>query len=92
MPHGDEDVMERLAELCIFDKLMHKRPCGSAKQPAHYCSDPYLLGLRTEHLLSVAKTQRAHQLDRLASRNDARVNLAHTLVFHGDNMRETMNE
>ena len=87
---GDEHVMERLAELCIFDKLVHKRPCGSAEQPAHYCSDPYLFGLRIEHLLSVAKTQRAHQLDRLASRNDARANLAHTLVFHGGDMRETM--
>ena len=89
---GDEHVMERLAELCIFDKLMHKRPCGSAEQPAHYCRDPYLFAFRIEHLRSVAKTQRAHQLDRLASRNDARANLAHTLVFHGDDMREAMNE
>jgi hypothetical protein len=89
---GDEDLMERLAELCIFDKLRHKPPCGSAEQPARYSEDPYSLGLRTENLLSVTNAQRANQLARLASRNDARANLPHALVFDGDDMKETMNE
>ena len=103
----DEDVMERMTELCIFDKFRYKKSCDSAERPARfidakpcggseraplYSDDPYSLGLRKEHLLSVANTQRAIHLARRASRNDARANLAHALVFNSDDMKEIMNE
>ena len=84
--------MERVAEFCIFDKFKYKRPCGSAEWPAKSRNDPYSLALRTEHMLFVVNAQRANHLARLVSRNDARANRPHTLVFNADDMRETMNE
>ena len=65
---GDEDVMQCLAEFGIFDKLKFKKPYGSAEPPADKTDDPYELGLRTEHLLTVTKTQRSNHIARLASR------------------------
>ena len=84
--------MESLAEFCVFDMLKVKKPYGNAEQPADKRDDPYLLGLRTEHLLSVTNTQRSNQLARLASRNDARAKLSHAVVFNKDDMKEAMNK
>ena len=69
---GDEDVMECLAEFGVFDKLRFKKPYGSAEPPADKRDDPYQLGLRTEHLLTVTNTQRSNHIARLASRHDIR--------------------
>ena len=88
---GDEGMMESLAECCVFDKLKFKQPYNSPEQPADKSDDPYLLGLRIEHLLAVANTQRSNQLARLASRHDPRATLSHELVFNTDDMIETMN-
>ena len=91
---GDEDVMQCLAEFDIFDKLKFKKPYGSAEPLADKTDDPYELGLRTEHLLTVTQTQtqRSNHIARLASRNDIRAQTPHTLVFTSDDMKETMNE
>ena len=88
---GDEDIMEKLADLFIFDKLKYKQPHSSAEQPAQNIDDPYLLGLRVEHLLSVTDTQRAKQIARLASRGDPRAEALNALVFQREDMTETMN-
>jgi len=80
----DEGVMEDLADLFVFDSLRRKRPHGSA-------DDPYLLGLRVEHLLSVTNTQRANQIARLAARGDARAIAPHGLVLGSEDMAEIMN-
>ena len=42
------------------------------RQPADKMDDPYELGLRVEHLLSVTNTQRSLHIARLSSRNDVR--------------------
>ena len=89
---GDENVMESLADFCVFDKLKFKKPYGSAEQPADKTDDPYLLGLRIEHLLAVTNEQRSKHLARLASRYDGRAKLPHALFFNSDDMREIMNE
>ena len=57
---------------CIFDKLKCTTPYGTAEQPADKMDDPYELGLRVEHLLSVTNTQRSLHIARLSSRNDVR--------------------
>ena len=88
---GDEDIMEKLADLFIFDELKYKQPRSSAEQPAQNSDDPYLLGLRVEHLLSVTDTQRAKQIARLASRGDPRAEAPDALVFERKDMAETMN-
>ena len=88
---GDDEIMESLADLFIYGKLKCKQPCGSAEQPARSSDDPYSLGLRVEHLLNVTLTQRSHQIARLAARNDPRAELADTLLFSPDDMKEVMN-
>ena len=88
---GDEDGMECFAEFGVFDKLKFKMPYGSAEQPADKSDDPYELGLRTEHLLTVTNTQRSNHIARLASRNECRAQTPHALVFTSDDMKETMN-
>ena len=87
----DERTLEDLAEFCIFDKLKFKTPYGSAAQPADKEDDPYELGLRIEHLLTVTNTQRSLHIERLASRGDYRAGSPHTLIFNSDDMMETMN-
>ena len=67
-------------------------PFGSAEQPDRKIDDPYLLGLRIEHLLAVTNTQRSNHIARLAYRNDARAQDAHALIFDKDDMKEIMNE
>ena len=67
-------------------------PFGSAEQPDRKIDDPYLLGLRIEHLLAVTNTQRSNHIARLASRNDARAQDAQKLIFVKDDMTEIMNE
>ena len=94
---GDDDLMNSLACLCIFDKLLYKQPYVSAEQPA--CShdddlirdDPYGLGRRMEHLLTVTNNKRAEQIDRLASRHDPRAIYPLDLVFSRSDMQEVMN-
>ena len=88
---GDETRMESLGDFFVFDKLKFKKPYGSAEQPADKTADPYLLGLRIEHLLAVTYEQRSKHLARLTSRYDARAELPHSLVFNADDMKETMN-
>ena len=88
---GDENLMESLGDFFVFDKLKFKKPYGSAEQPAAETDDPYLLGLRIEHLLAVAHEQRSKHLARLTSRYDARAKLPHSLVFNANDMKETMN-
>ena len=88
---GDENIMEKLANFYVFDKLKDRPPRRSAVQPAPQNDDPYLLGLRVENLLSVTSTQRTHQIARLASRHDPRAETPHELVFNCDDMKETMN-
>ena len=88
---GDEDIMDKLADLFIFDELKYKQPRSSAEQPAQNSDDPYLLGLRVEHLLSFTDTQRAKQIARLASRGDPRAEAPDALVFERKDMAETMN-
>ena len=87
----DQGTLEALADICIFDKLKCKQPHGSAPQPADKMDDPYELGLRMEHLLSVTNRQRALQIERLSSRGDQRANSPETLIFNSDDMREVMN-
>ena len=87
----DDNVMESLADFCVFDKLKFKKPYGSAEQLAAKTNDPYLLGLRMEHLLAVAHEQRSKHFARLTSRYDARADLPHSLVFTADDMKNTMN-
>ena len=87
----DTDLMEQLAELCVFDKLKYQKPFHSAEQPARKSGDPYSLGLRIEHLLSVTQTQRAHHITRLASKGDRRAREAELLIFDADDMRDIMN-
>ena len=88
---GDEERMESLADLFIFEKLKYKQPYGSAAQPAHSSNDPYSLGLRVEHLLNVTLTQRSHQITRLAVRRDPRAESPETLIFSAADMKEVMN-
>ena len=88
---GDEHVMECLADFCVFDKLKFKKPHGSAEQPADKTDDPYVVGLRIEHLLLVTNDQRSKHVARLASRDDARAKLPHALVFNSEDMKEIMN-
>ena len=87
----DTDLMEQLAELCVFDKLKYQKPFHSAEQPARKSGDPYSLGLRINHLLSVTQTQRAHHITRLVSKGDRRAREAELLIFDADDMREIMN-
>ena len=88
---GDENIMEKVANFYVFDKLKDRPPRRSAVQPAPQNDDPYSLGLRVENLLSVTSTQRTHQIARLASRHDPRAETPHELVFNCDDMKETMN-
>ena len=83
--------MEFFGDFFAFDKLKFKKPYGSAEQPVDKTNDPYVLGLRIEHLLAVTQEQRSKHLARLTSRNDARAKLPHSLVFNADDMKETMN-
>ena len=87
----DADVIEFLDIFCIFNKLKYRRPYGSPEEPACNREKPYLLGLRVEHMVSGTNTQRANQLARLASRNDARANAPDEFVFNRDDMKK-MNE
>jgi hypothetical protein len=87
----DTKSIDTLADLFIFQKLKWKKPHGSAEQPAQSSNDPYALGLRVEHLLNVTQTQRSHQIARLATRNDPRVDSPDTLEFSGRDMKEVMN-
>ena len=89
---SDEDVMEGLAEFGVFDNLKFKKPYGSAEPPADKRDDPYQLGLRAEHLLTVTNTQRSSHIARLASRNDIRAQSPHALIFNSADMKETMNK
>ena len=75
----------------VFDKLKVNKPYGSAEPPADKSDDPYQLGLRTEHLLTVTNTQRSNHIARLASRNDVRAQTPHALVFTSADMKDTMN-
>jgi len=88
---GDEGIIDTLADLFIFDKLKCKKPHGGAEQPAQSPNDPYSLGLRVEHVLNVTRTQRSHQIVRLAARNDPRAESPDTLVFSTGDMKEIMN-
>ncbi len=87
----DAESIDTLADLFIFRQLKWKKPHGSAEQPAQSSNDPYSLGLRVEHLLNVTLTQRSHQIARLATRNDPRVESPDTLVLSPGDMREVMN-
>jgi hypothetical protein len=89
---GDEEVMERLADFCLYDELRYQRPHGSAEQPANNIGDPYALGLRVEHLLFVTHTQRGNQIARMTARKDARARAPHQLIFSPTEMAEAMNE
>ena len=40
---GEEEVMEQLADIFIFDKLKFKQPRGGAEQPAQNIADPTCL-------------------------------------------------
>ena len=79
-----------VADFCVFDTLKFKKPYGSAEQPADKTDDPYVLGLRIEHLLTVTNEQRSKHIARLASRNDGRAQTPHALVFTSDDMKETI--
>ena len=83
--------MESLADLFIFDQQKNKQPSGSAEQPAQNSDDPYLLGLRVEHLLSVTDTQRAKHIERLTSRGDPRAQAPDVFILEPKDMVETMN-
>lgn len=87
----DTDLMEQLNELFVFDKLKYQKPFHSAEQPALKSGDPYSLGLRLEHLLSVTQTQRAHHISRLAEKGDDRAREAQFVIFNADDMRDIMN-
>jgi len=88
---NDDGILESLADFCIYDKLTFKQPYGSAAQPADQTDDPYELGLRMEHLLTVTHKQRSLHIERLASKGDPRADSPDTLIFTGDDMAETMN-
>jgi len=87
----DAESIDTLADLFIFRQLKWKKPHGSAEQPAQSSNDPYSLGLRVEHLLNVTQTQRSHQIARLATRSDPRVESPDTLEFSPRDMKELMN-
>ena len=88
---NDDGTLESLADFCIYDKLKFKQPYGSAAQPADQTDDPYELGLRMEHLLTVTHKQRSLHIERLGSKGDPRADSPDTLIFTGDDMAETLN-
>ena len=85
----DQQILQELAAFTVFDKLLDKKPYGSAEQPA---DEPYALAFRFEHLLRVTDEQRQLHIARLVSREDPRDLNANTLIFNEEDMIETLNE
>ena len=89
---NDEDIMDSLANLCLFGELMYKPPTGSAAQPADDLTRPYSLSMRIENLLTKTNQQRQLHINTLAARHDPRAQRGDSLIFNDDDMREVLNE
>lgn len=84
----DLTILDDLASFTVHDKLLYKRPYGSAEQPD---DEPYALAERFEHLLRVTDEQRQLHLERLEARKDTRDRTANMIVFNANDMREIFN-
>ena len=64
---NDDDIMDSLANLCLFSELRSKPPTGSAAQPADDLTGPYSLSMRIENILTKTNQQRQLHINRLAA-------------------------
>ena len=84
----DQELMQKIALVTLFDELSNKCWQRSAPELQH---DPYSFGRRVEYLLQTAEKQRRSHIERLLKRKDPRAR-EQALTFTDDDIQEIINE